>query len=229
MRTTHRLAWTVAAATTVFGLGAAHATILTFDVDGIFAGMGMNQDYGDSVTGLSNAEGSYGEAGEGFTGNVVVDYGTVSPALWTTSYSDLTNVLYEEVDSQGPLQITLTADATHYVTLYDFDLGSWLSSSDVPVVSVLDEFDTVLYTSTSVSVLSNVHTQFNFATPLSGQTLRIIIDQANLGAASDNIGIDNVRFGQERVTTQPVPEPATMTLLGLGIAALAARARRKQA
>lgn len=211
------------------GSGVAHATILTFDVDNLFAGMGVPGAYGDNVTGLSDAVGSYGEAGEGFTGNVTVSYGTFGPALWTTGYSDLTNVLYEEVDGQGPLVVELTADATHQVLLYDFDLGSWLSDSTVPVVSVLDETNAVLYQSSSVSVLGSGHTSFDFNTPLSGQILRIVIDQANMGGNSDNIGIDNIRFGQERITTQPIPEPATMTLLGLGLAGVAFRARRKRA
>ena len=60
---------------------AAAYTILTFDdllnVGGNPIGNGqlIDQDYGDRVTGLIDAAGSYGVGSEGFTPNVVVDYG----------------------------------------------------------------------------------------------------------------------------------------------------------
>lgn len=205
----------------------AQATVLTFDVDGIAPGQIINQSYGDRVTGTSDAVGDYGQGAEGTTGNILVDYGTVTPSLWTSGYSDLTNVFFDNADGQGPLAITLTADVGYQVLLYEFDLGSWSTNSTVPAIQVLDQDNNVLYELLSETILFNAHTNFSFNGPLSGESLRIIIDQANLGGASDNVGIDNVRFGQTS-STAPIPEPATMTLLGLGATALAIRNRRKQ-
>ena len=227
MRKTGNLLGLLAAAALI-GAFPAQATLLTFDVDGIAPGQIIDQDYGDRVNGTSDVVGDYGQGAEGTTENIVVDYGTVSPSLWTSGYSDLTNVFFDNADGQGPLAITLTADAGYQVLLYEFDLGSWSTNSTVPAIQVLDQDDTVLYSVTSELILFNARTNFSFNGPLSGQTLRIIIDQANLGGASDNVGIDNVRFGQTSPTA-PIPEPATMTLLGLGAAALAIRNRLKQA
>jgi hypothetical protein len=227
MRALKHAAMGVAASIAMGGMGSAHATILTFDIDNSSIGLTINGAYGDGVTALTDGIGSYGEAGEGFTGNVDVDYGPGSPLFWTTGYSDLVNVMYEQENSGEYLQLTLTADAGYEVLLYDFDLGSWLGDYAVRSVRVTDETNAVLYESLADTLLLSAHSAYDFNTPLSGQSLTITVDQLGLATASDNIGIDNVRFGQTQ-TTQPIPEPATVTLLGLGIAALIGRARRKQ-
>ncbi|MBX3176846.1 MAG: PEP-CTERM sorting domain-containing protein [Candidatus Hydrogenedentes bacterium] len=209
--------------------GSAGATILTFDdllnVGGNPIGNGqlIDQDYGDRVTGLIDATGSYGVGSEGFTPNVVVDYGVPNPAFWSTAYSDLTNVIYIPGVGQGPLEVLFTADAGYEVQLYGFDVGSWLSNSAVRTIRVYDQNNAVLFESLADVILASTHTSFDFNGPLTAESLRIEIDQTGLGGSSDNVGIDNIRFGQ--TSHAPIPEPATVTLMGLGALALGARAR----
>lgn len=218
----------VAAATALALAGSAGATVLTFDITGINNFQVINQNYGDRVTALSDAVGSYAELGEGFTGNVVASYGNADPSLWTTGYSDLTNVFFDDADSQGPLALTLTADAGFNVALYDFDLGAYGANRTVTSIHVTNESNAVLYESLGTTILLSAHTDISFSTPLVGQSLTIIVDQINLGSASDDVALDNVRFGQLDANA-PIPEPATMTLLGMGVVAMAARARRRKA
>ncbi len=50
------------------------------------------------------------------------------------------------------------------------------------------------------------HTSFDFATPLSATELLIVIDYGNLdGSQHDNIGMDNIRFGQNPPAVIPLP------------------------
>jgi hypothetical protein len=63
------------------------------------------------------------------------------------------------------------------------------------------------------------HTSIEFASPLSAADLRIEIDHSNLpGGQQDNIGIDNIRFGQNPPAL--VPLPAAWVLFVSGLVAL---------
>jgi hypothetical protein len=57
--------------------------------------------------------------------------------------------------------------------------------------------------------------------------LLIEIDYSNLaGGQQDNIGIDNIRFGQNPpATAPPIPEPSTLLLGAGGLAAVALKRR----
>ncbi len=52
----------------------AKASVLTFDVEGLGNNTALPQNYGDYVTSTSMWTYTYGEAGEGFTPNVSVEY-----------------------------------------------------------------------------------------------------------------------------------------------------------
>ena len=217
-----------------------HATILTFDqsrdaatgtiVTDTSAGDVVQQDYGDNVTSstmsVPGGQFTYGNEGEGYTPNVVVDYLTDTQALlWTTHYGDLENVLFAHSGASAPntLNIRLTADPGYDVLLYHFDLAGW-SNTDYVInqVSILSD-TTTLFSESDVLVEGNFsgprHTAFDFLTPLSASELLISIDFSNLLASrQDNIGIDNIRFGQSPpAEMSAVPEPASLALLGLGL------------
>jgi hypothetical protein len=217
----------------------AQATILLFDqmrelgvVSPTVSGNDVPQDYGDRVAGaLQAAPGgqfTYGEAGEGFTPNVVVEYFASSAAgpngvsLWQDSYGDLTNVAFGNQNSIT-LNVRLTADDGFSALLYHFDLGGW-SNADYTInaVRVLDG-GSVLFSQSNVLVEGNLngprHTSFDFVNPLMGAELLIEIDYSNLpGNQQDNVGIDNIRFGQD--PPAEIPEPSAGLLLGLGLCAL---------
>ena len=104
------------------GPQAALASILTFDQDPPITNFErVDQAYGDRVTSTTMPGNFlYGEAGEGFTPNVVVDYGPTGslPSLWTTGYADLVNALFEDQDGFGVLEVSFTADPGFNVNIY---------------------------------------------------------------------------------------------------------------
>ena len=178
---------------------------------------------------------TYGEAGEGFTPDVTVDIRSSldSPTdpgvrLWQQGYGDLINVVFTE----GPgtagaplLFVRLTAAPGYVVDLYDFDLAHFSAAgTTIAGVHVLDG-ETALFSAEDVFVagtnVSPGRTHFSFATPLSAAELLVRVDLSNLAPGSqDNVGFDNLRFGQN--PPRVVPEPGTALLLGLGLSALAA-------
>lgn len=230
--------------------GESRATVLTFDqsrdaatqsiVVPTSAGARVQQDYGDRVTGSSmdvpGGQFTYGNEGEGFTLNVVVDYFTGSDVrLWTTQYGDLNNVVFARAPLAGApdpdmLNIRLTADPGFMAELYHFDLAGWANADYViNSVSVFSDAAT-LFSQSDVAVEGNFvgprHSSFDFISPLSAAELLIQIDFSNLaGGMQDNIGIDNIRFGQFP-RPSVIPMPGGLWLLGLGLSVLIGRSRR---
>lgn len=221
--------------------GSAHATILTFDTDTAhpFSNLPMTQDYGDRVSALDMGLFHYGLGAEGFTPNVVVSYGGGFPGAeltrWSADYGDLVNVLENESDGDTLLRILFTADAGYTVKLFGFDLAGWPDSDyEIRGLSVTSG-DFTLYSASGVHVEgTSGHSPFDFGAGLSGQTLAINIDLSGLGGASDNIGIDNIRFGQSppgvSIDHPPsaVPEPAAWTVMLLGFLTIGSVARRRR-
>ena len=160
----------------------AQATVLLFDqmrelgvVVPTVSGNDVPQDYGDRVAGAVQAVPggffTYGEAGEGFTPNLVVDYVTSGYVvkLWQDSYGDLINVAFGNQNS-NIFGIKLTADVGFSALLYGFDLGGWpLADYTINAVRVLDGAD-LLFSQRDVLVEGDAngprHTEFSFETPL---------------------------------------------------------------
>ena len=242
-----RITGTIAFATLTGLSNPAHGTILLFDqtrdssthtqVLPTGSGSSLEPDYGDRVTGavqpVPGGEFTYGEAGEGFTPNVVVDITAgAGAALWQRDYGDLVNVAFGPRGS-NQLQVDLTADAGFEVLLHGVDLGGWPNTDyTITAVRVLDAA-TAVFSSGPFLVEGHAsgsgHSAISFAQALHGQSRRIEIDFSNLPEGQhDNIGIDNIRFGQNPPGIPAVPEPSGGLLLAAGLVAMASLIRRRR-
>jgi len=238
----------LAAAAALASASPACATLLTFDwtrepasgdVAPTVSPSDIPGDYGDNVTGSSVAVPGgtflYGQGGEGYTPNVAIDIagGGATPTdpharLWALGFGDLENVVFGLPASQL-LTVRLQAEPGFEVALYGFDLGGY-PGSDWLIDSVQ-----VLAGTSSLFAQSNAliegagpgirHTAFEFAGPLVAGELLIRIDYSNLAPSrQDNIGLDNLRFGQ--LPPSPIPEPGPRWLLSAGLLLGWARWRR---
>lgn len=207
---------------------AAASSILTFNVTGISNSQAINQSYGDRIAGPSDAVGAYGTDNGQYTPNVLTVYGAAgeAPDLWTTGYGDLTNIFFNDTDSDTTLTLTLLADAGFQVSLLSFDIGSFVTAGQtIQGARVLNAATSaVLWSVGSTFVPHTSH--LNLAPNVSANSLMLEINLTGLGGVSDDIGIDNVQFSQSAVTAAPVPEPATLSLLGIGLLACAYRLNR---
>ena len=209
----------------------ASATILIFD-EGSPGTPAVNSNpvpaaYGDNVTGASTGGFSYGVGAEGFTPNVVASYGT-SHLIWDNGYGDLSNIVW--VDNGGAFELTLSGQGGAFVQLYGFDMAGWPNADyTINSVSVSDGGGGTLFSQSNVLIegdgIGDLHSSFDFAAPLTASEIVIRFDSSNLGGQSDNIGIDNIRFGQTFDVV--VNSPGTPVLFALGAAALMLQ-RRKQ-
>lgn len=212
----------------------AQATTLTFDLEPVVNNGRGPAGYGDRVvsetedaqgTGV-DAAGSYLVGREGATPNVSVSYEGASPRVWTTGYSDLTNVLYVEPDGTVGFGFTLTADAGYNVTLDSFVIGNYGAAVVLPFISytadgveVDREEDVAIASSADPSRLFDL-------SPITGAVVSVYFNLVGLGGNSDNVGVDNITFSQSIASTpSPVPLPAGLPLLlaGLGIFGLIRR------
>jgi hypothetical protein len=141
--------------------------------------------------------------------------------MWRFAFGDLDHVIYEPSATADKLTVLLAADPGYEVVLHSFDLGGW-PDSDYEIASVdvsqIAGDDEVLYHEDDVTVFGGTdpfHTTFTFAPGLQGQILLITIDSSNLGALSENIGIDNISFSQVLV-----PEPSAVVMLVIGAMAI---------
>lgn len=180
----------------------ARALVLIFDPVPIIFDP-VDQAYGDRVTMTPQGGDEYGTA-HGFTPNVEVAYGPdgAQPKLYTTGYGELVNVLFEDLDGFGHLEITLSADPTWEVVLHGFDLAAFSAVAPIEAVRIRDGASNELFAQSGVPISSSTRTTFGFDPPLRAPVVIVELDTSNLGSRSDDVGIDNIAFGQE---VAPVP------------------------
>jgi Ca2+-binding RTX toxin-like protein len=184
----------------------------------------LNAGYGDRVNGTTQnavAPGSgvwrYSTT-EGVTPKIVTSFGPLSGSSaqlnpWGTGYGDLKNVIY---GTSGKMEVTLTADSGYTARLHSFDLAGW-PNQDYTIKSVqVFRGTTKVYESLNKKIEGDTtgarHTTISFATPLVGQSLKIVVDATTAGGA--NIGLDNVRFSQSLAAGTAVLTSGVLTLTG---------------
>lgn len=206
----------------LFASMVANATVLTFDITGAADGSVMPQSYGDNVTATTMGNFSYGSA-HGFTPDITTSYvglgGQADLNWWSNGYGDLTNVIEYEPDGAPGFSVDLLA-SSGLVELHGFDMGNWGSDITVASVKVMSGTNTLFSQSNVFLPGGSTHVDFDFTTPLSAASMSIVIDLTGLGGSSDNVGLDNIAFGQA------VPEPTTMAILGAGVFTLLKRRRK---
>lgn len=194
------------------GVSNAEATVLIFDITGATDGSLVPQAYGDRVISMTDGAFSYGLGG-GITPSIVTDYvpanGSSDLSFWTTGFNDLTNVIYNQPHDGTGFTIRLTADPGSMVRLDSFDLGNFGGPVTLGL-RVEDGEGNSLFSMSNVPVgdSSQPHQHYDFSSGLVASQINIVVDTTGLNGHSDNIGLDNIQFGQ-------VPEPTTCALLFL--------------
>lgn len=198
--------------------GLASATNLIFTTDsGALINQTQLEDYGDRVTSVSQGGLAYGPEG-GFTPNVVLDY-TTNVGLWGTGYGDLPTAIWGRNSSSGstsdatPVSFTLTADPGFLVRLRSIRLADWNGSQLVTTFRVLDGSSAELFNWQGIPD-GTTNTLITFPSVV-GESLTVTWNNGW------NTGGRELVFSQEAV-----PEPATMTVLG--VAALAILRKRRK-
>jgi len=201
----------------------AQTTVLPFA--GLSTHYPLLQGYGDRVTGPVTGGFTYGGAGT-YTPHVLVSFGGYENGLatplyqWGSGYNDLQDIVYAPFigapNLGAELQVTLTADVGSRATLSGFDLGNWGQAVTLPYVRVTDEEQRVLFEELTVALAASSspnERNFQFSPPLLGRVLTLRVSLAGLGGLGDNVGLDNLAFGES---------PWTVTELGLTSCAPAA-------
>lgn len=191
--------------------------VLTFDQNNISDSVVVDQAYGDRVTAPLDGNGHAYDVvlgnGLGLTPNVEVSYTGDSPELWTSGYGDLNNVLYDEIDGATGFEITFDADPGFEVGIFGFDMAAFGGGETLPGMEIIDGNNNLLWSAGSTFI--NGTTRVSFDTGgVFGESLTIAVDLTGLSSGSDNIGIDNIHFGQ-RLTAVPEPAGASVFLVGL--------------
>lgn len=152
----------------------------------------------------------------------------ISLRWWSTAYNDLFGVLWADGGDTpaSHARIELKPLDGNGITLTSFDFGAFANTTRGTFIDVFAIGGTtpLFHFEGNVGIVgpgTNTHTSFDNINVSSANGLWI--DWQN---SAFNVGIDNVVFGPTQV---PVPEPATLALLGLGVAGLVFSRRKRAA
>jgi len=202
------------------------ATILTFN--GLLGPTGgqiaqydpINQAYGDNVTSMSDAAGTY-LMGNAWTPNITTSFvtrdGTSNTILfnqvdwWDTNYGDLVNVAFPAQSNGAYGEIELTAAPGWRVRLNSFDEGGYSQTDHTGQrVTVTDgTSNTILFQEPNTTIRGANGTHSTFTPNVDGSVLFIRYAYNNW-----DVAIDNINFDQIPAESQ-VPEPGTFGLAAL--------------
>lgn len=199
---------------------------------GVVLGFASGNNCSDNQEGTGNViqcrDGGFIHQGYGDTAGVDVQYQDRtfnwerSLSWWGAGYGGANGVLWSgESDANSHASIVLKANAGHSISLEGLGLASYL-----PGVSTwlqVHELDSnVDLMNEAVLVDGSIGTQINFNSLSSSKGW--VIEWKN---SSWDIGLSQLKFSVADAPNQAVPEPASLALVGLGLAA-AALGRRRQ-
>ena len=227
-----KLVLAAAASLAALSAATASATVLTFsqsapDTPTTATPAPIAGDYGDRVGSAAQGGYTYGEAGEGFTPNVQVGFGSPNPVVVSSGFGDLQDVLYEATPGEDPI-IGFQADEGFLVELYGLQIASRNDDLVVDSIAVFDD-QGLVFELPDVQLFASGSEEIDFAQltggPLLGRQLDVRIVLTSLGGASVDVAVDTFRFGQ-RAVADAVPLPAAAWLFGAGLAGLIGARRR---
>ena len=170
----------------------------------------INQSYGDS-------------------GNVNVTYKDLintgnSLSWWDTDYNNLVGVAWGgngDGTGQSWDRIEIAPVGNYTITLNSFDMGAYFQTQRNTNIQVLDLLTNSVLLGYGTQTVGTGNTATNFAPNISSAD-GIAIEWKD---SAYNVGIDNINFSVN--PTVSVPEPATFSLMGLGLAGMGWKLRRK--
>ncbi|MCV2371102.1 PEP-CTERM sorting domain-containing protein [Roseateles oligotrophus] len=145
-----------------------------------------------------------------------------SLSWWGTGYGGANGVLWSgESDTNSSARIILKAIAGHSISLEGLGLASYLDGVGTWLqVHELDSNVNLMDEAVSVNITTGTQVDFNSLSSSKGW----VIEWKN---SSYDIGLSQLTFNVADAPSQAVPEPASLALVGLGLAA-AAFGRRRQ-
>lgn len=206
----------------------ASALITTLSFEGSVCGVSGTQACGDG----SQIGAQYGDSAEADVSyRTLLSNGAENQSYlkyWETGYGDLTGVVWGGGNATSyKAEIRIEAMPGFLVSLLDFDAGCYNNAPSCQLLKyeLRDLVGNLLASSSSLDTTpsgANSHADVVLNTSYySGFVL-------TWGPDAYNLGLDNIRF-ETRGTSISVPEPASLALLGLGLAGLGVARRWRRA
>lgn len=172
--------------------------VIETDREFLVATGNSSQSYEIPIANSENTHFSYGGSG-GFTPNVGLSFGPEGSdtAFWTEGYGDLENILFEDRDGFGQLEVIFTADENYRVSLHRWDMARYGEDLVINRVEILDGEGAVLWSESNVTIPGIRHRRFDFsAAPFEASTIILRFDSITLGRKSNDVALANILIAQ---------------------------------